>query len=45
MHTFRQLYVHLWVQHFKKDIDTGVYSEDNYGHGNHFIGPTVEGIN
>ena len=30
MHTFRQRYVQLWIQHFKKDIDTGVFVHGTY---------------
>lgn len=45
MNTFRQRYVQLWIQHFKKDINTGVYTEENRVHGNYFTGLMVEGIN
>lgn len=37
--------VQLWRQHFKKDIDTGVYSEENHVPGNYFTRLMDEGIN
>lgn len=45
MNTFRQRYVQVWIQHFKQDINTGVYTEENRVHGNSFTGLMVEGIN